>query len=327
MTASARRPEPVLTRRPIRVEGVFQYASRYQHPPRLRARRFVGIGGSCAPAATAARSKERALGRGCQTASGFRPEVDRGTSRRQPTSWLVAWPGRTLAARLRLPNGQFVDYALRRHRPHRHGPGGVRRPAGGADRPSPTGPWTTAPTGCRTFNRKHYRDMLFTPGGGSYGTQLDARQLPGDVARADTRSRDRSRSGSTSRVPNPTSEPTGPRRRIRQSERAGLPRRSRPRLKATKGDDEGIDWSRKKVDTQDRYDCDGDGNFDEADGYVDHFQLVHAGEGEEAGGGAQGEDAIWSHRWYAGQGGHRDQRAQGLQAGWLPRARHEAVGR
>jgi immune inhibitor A len=25
---------------------------------------------------------------------------------------------------------------------------------------------------------------------------------------------------------------------------------------------------------------------------------VHAGEGEDAGGGAQGEDAIWSHRWY-----------------------------
>ena len=30
---------------------------------------------------------------------------------------------------------------------------------------------------------------------------------------------------------------------------------------------------------------------------------MHAGEGEEAGGGAQGGDAIWSHRWYAGQGG------------------------
>ena len=25
---------------------------------------------------------------------------------------------------------------------------------------------------------------------------------------------------------------------------------------------------------------------------------MHAGEGEDAGGGAQGEDAIWSHRWY-----------------------------
>ena len=52
-------------------------------------------------------------------------------------------------------------------------------------------------------------------------------------------------------------------------------------------------------DVWDRYDADGDGNFDEADGYIDHFQSVHAGEGEETGGGAQGSDAIWSHRWYA----------------------------
>ncbi|GAB4046158.1 immune inhibitor A domain-containing protein [Catellatospora paridis] len=55
----------------------------------------------------------------------------------------------------------------------------------------------------------------------------------------------------------------------------------------------------KKFDVYDRYDADGDGNFNEPDGYIDHFQAVHAGEGEEAGGGAQGEDAIWSHRWYA----------------------------
>ena len=52
-------------------------------------------------------------------------------------------------------------------------------------------------------------------------------------------------------------------------------------------------------DVWDRYDIDGDGNFDEPDGYIDHFQAVHAGEGEETGGGAQGSDAIWSHRWYA----------------------------
>ena len=51
-------------------------------------------------------------------------------------------------------------------------------------------------------------------------------------------------------------------------------------------------------DVWDRYDYDNDGNFDEPDGYLDHFQAVHAGEGEDAGGGAQGEDAIWSHRWY-----------------------------
>ena len=55
----------------------------------------------------------------------------------------------------------------------------------------------------------------------------------------------------------------------------------------------------KQFDKVDRYDYDGDGNFNEPDGYIDHFQAIHAGEGEEAGGGAQGADAIWSHRWYA----------------------------
>ncbi|WP_256842600.1 immune inhibitor A domain-containing protein [Ornithinimicrobium cryptoxanthini] len=54
-----------------------------------------------------------------------------------------------------------------------------------------------------------------------------------------------------------------------------------------------------QFDTVDRYDYDGDGDFNEPDGYIDHFQAIHAGMGEEAGGGAQGTDAIWSHRWYA----------------------------
>ncbi|HET7182245.1 MAG TPA: immune inhibitor A domain-containing protein [Candidatus Limnocylindrales bacterium] len=53
-----------------------------------------------------------------------------------------------------------------------------------------------------------------------------------------------------------------------------------------------------QFDVWDRNDYDNDGNFDEPDGYIDHFQAVHAGEGEDAGGGAQGADAIWSHRWY-----------------------------
>ncbi|WP_328440361.1 immune inhibitor A [Streptomyces sp. NBC_00444] len=54
-----------------------------------------------------------------------------------------------------------------------------------------------------------------------------------------------------------------------------------------------------EYDQWDRYDFDGDGDFNESDGYIDHFQIVHAGEDESAGGGAQGEDAIWAHRWYA----------------------------
>jgi len=52
-------------------------------------------------------------------------------------------------------------------------------------------------------------------------------------------------------------------------------------------------------DVWDRYDIDGDGDFNEPDGYIDHFQSVHAGMGEEVGGGVLGIDAIWSHRWYA----------------------------
>ena len=58
-----------------------------------------------------------------------------------------------------------------------------------------------------------------------------------------------------------------------------------------------------QFDKVDRYDFDGDGIFNEPDGYIDHFQAIHAGAGEEAGGGAQGDDAIWSHRWYVNSNG------------------------
>ena len=56
-----------------------------------------------------------------------------------------------------------------------------------------------------------------------------------------------------------------------------------------------LDAYLSQFDEWDRYDFDEDGNFDEPDGYIDHFQAVHAGEGEEAG---ADPDAIWSHRWY-----------------------------
>lgn len=49
-------------------------------------------------------------------------------------------------------------------------------------------------------------------------------------------------------------------------------------------------------DVWDRYDYNGNGNFDEPDGYIDTFQSVHAGEGEEGGGAPS---TIWSHSWYA----------------------------
>jgi immune inhibitor A len=55
----------------------------------------------------------------------------------------------------------------------------------------------------------------------------------------------------------------------------------------------------QSFDQYDRYDFDGDGNFNEPDGYIDHFQIVHAGGDQADGDPQQGEDALWSHRWYA----------------------------
>src|SRR4029079_19142037 len=52
----------------------------------------------------------------------------------------------------------------------------------------------------------------------------------------------------------------------------------------------------KTFDHQDRYDFDGDGDFNEPDGYIDHFQIVHAGGDEADGDPVYGSDAIWSHR-------------------------------
>ncbi|MEO3978203.1 immune inhibitor A domain-containing protein [Streptomyces sp. CAU 1734] len=75
-----------------------------------------------------------------------------------------------------------------------------------------------------------------------------------------------------------------------------------------------------EYDVWDRYDFDTDGNFNEPDGYIDHFQFVHAGEDESAGGGAQGANALWAHRWYAygtavGQAGPANNKAGGTQIG------------
>jgi immune inhibitor A len=73
-----------------------------------------------------------------------------------------------------------------------------------------------------------------------------------------------------------------------------------------------------QFDKVDRYDYDGDGDFNEPDGYIDHFQAIHAGEGEEAGGGAQGTNAIWSHRWYAFSNGVGKTGPEGNLLGGVP---------
>ncbi len=70
----------------------------------------------------------------------------------------------------------------------------------------------------------------------------------------------------------------------------------------------------------DRYDHDGDGDFNEPDGYIDHLQIVHAGGDQADGDPWQGEDALWSHRWYAfvsdqGRTGPADNPLGGTQIG------------
>ncbi|MED1862977.1 immune inhibitor A [Fictibacillus nanhaiensis] len=57
----------------------------------------------------------------------------------------------------------------------------------------------------------------------------------------------------------------------------------------------GMDLS--EYDQFDLYDLDGDGDQNEPDGLVDHLMIIHAGTGQEAGGGKLGDNAIWSHRW------------------------------
>ncbi|RXZ73326.1 immune inhibitor A domain-containing protein [Agromyces albus] len=48
-------------------------------------------------------------------------------------------------------------------------------------------------------------------------------------------------------------------------------------------------------DIEDQGDRDGDLDFNEPDGVIDHVVLVHAGEDKSGGGGAEGTNAIWAH--------------------------------
>jgi immune inhibitor A len=71
-------------------------------------------------------------------------------------------------------------------------------------------------------------------------------------------------------------------------------------------------------DQWDRNDFDHDGDFNEPDGYIDHFQIVHAGADQSDGDPQYGEDAIWAHRGRAFNelidvAGPEDNRAGGTQ--------------
>ncbi|MGW6919226.1 immune inhibitor A domain-containing protein [Kitasatospora sp. NPDC054939] len=75
-----------------------------------------------------------------------------------------------------------------------------------------------------------------------------------------------------------------------------------------------------QYDVHDRYDHDKNGEFGEADGYLDNVIVVHAGVDETWGGGAQGADALWAHRSWAfpdpaGQTGPEGNRIGGAPVG------------
>ncbi|MBM7071988.1 immune inhibitor A [Shewanella sp. 202IG2-18] len=57
----------------------------------------------------------------------------------------------------------------------------------------------------------------------------------------------------------------------------------------------------QSYDIEDPLDFDNDGDFNEADGVIDHIMLFHSSIGEESGGGVLGTDALWSHRWSVGE--------------------------
>ncbi|MGH8793880.1 MAG: immune inhibitor A domain-containing protein [Stackebrandtia sp.] len=143
------------------------------------------------------------------------------------------------------------------------------------------------------FNRDHYQEMLFGEDGGMSMTDFYLKQSGGrytvtgeveDWVKVDCKV---ARYGAAP-------EADGYGTFVRHSAQAWYD----SKIDAGWSEDEIADYL-AEYDVWDRYDFDADGDFDEPDGYVDHIQIIHAGEGEEAGGGAYGADQIWSHRWYA----------------------------
>jgi immune inhibitor A len=166
------------------------------------------------------------------------------------------------------------------------------------------------------FDRKHYQDMMFGDGESFrnfYAKQSNGRfAAKGDVSDWVTVPYNEARYGHNPVKGDGTSEAGGYWNYIKDTATAWYADqvnqgKSLADIKAYLA----------QFDKVDRYDYDHDGDFNEPDGYIDHFQAIHAGEGEEAGGGAQGADAIWSHRWYA-YDGYNDRGPVANKAGGVP---------
>ena len=168
------------------------------------------------------------------------------------------------------------------------------------------------------FDRAHFQDLMFGPTNSMqhfYKAQSQGRfNVTGDVSDWVKLPYNEARYGHNPVPGDGTSEAEGYWSFIGDSATAWYNAQ-----KAAGKTDEQIKTYLAQFDKWDRYDYDGDGNFDEPDGYIDHFQAIHAGQGEEVGGGAQGEDAIWSHRWSVQTGtgitGPANFKAGGVQIG------------
>jgi M6 family metalloprotease-like protein len=140
------------------------------------------------------------------------------------------------------------------------------------------------------FDRDHYQDMFF--GAGESMSTLYREMSSGRyTVKGDT--------SDWVKVPyheasyGQTENSTDMRRFIQDSANAWYAQQ-----KAQGKSDDDIKTYLRTFDQWDRFDYNKNGNFNEPDGYIDHFQAVHAGEGEEAG---APEWAIWSHRWSVNQ--------------------------
>ncbi|WP_020062057.1 immune inhibitor A domain-containing protein [Bacillus sp. 123MFChir2] len=144
------------------------------------------------------------------------------------------------------------------------------------------------------FNREHYQKMLFgdepftlfngtniktfkqyyeEQSGGSYtvdGTVTEWLTVPGKAADY----------GSDAGSGHDNKGPLGPRDLVKDALKAAV--------------EKGINIA--DYDQFDQYDYNNNGNKNEPDGIIDHLMVVHAGVGQEAGGGKLKDDAIWSHR-------------------------------
>ncbi|MCY7400728.1 MAG: immune inhibitor A [Nocardioides sp.] len=148
------------------------------------------------------------------------------------------------------------------------------------------------------FNREHYEDMYFNRMAEYYQTQSSGRYtVEGDVTEWVTVPYNQALYG-RGYCGNPAGSAVTTCASTKALVRDALAIWVDNQLKSGQTMDQ-ITAYLKTFDVQDRYDVNGDGNFEEPDGFIDHFQIVHAGGDEAAGDPIYGSDAIWSHRWYS----------------------------